>query len=273
MPNKTVMFLILCSVSVKLGAQVSAVMEQESTKLKQISRSWTGSKIWHVITEYEYDSLGRISKVSTPKYDVYTGEGKITGAVNYKIYFYNADNQLEEIKNYGSITCQGYKLAKEATYKYSYDKNGNKLKEVSEYIMADSIYYWVGDNKIGYSQNIIDSTLYFYDDKNRLIREEKYEGEHGPFVGKLMYTHDYEYEYDDQGKLVAETCYSGEWKRFKHIFEKGLKVKTENFRGQSKNISNETHYFYDEKGNRIYLESREMSSFSSLLPFDLKYEY
>jgi len=248
------------------------ILEQENVKLKRISRSWR-SNIWIIITEYEYDSLERISKVSTPKYDVYTKKGKIIGVIDYQIYFYNAENQLEKIKHYGSIPFHGDKLAKEATYKYLYDKDGNKLKEVREYIPAkDTIYYWVNDRKIGYSQNITDSTLYFYDENNRLKRKEVYQGEYGPFVGKLIYSFEYEYEYDNQGNLVEETCYSGKVKAFKHFYQNGLKVKTENFWGKNE-IKTETTLFYNKKGNLIYLKSRELSNTSSQMSFDLKYEY
>jgi len=248
------------------------ISEQENVKLKRISRGW-GSDIWFIITEYEYDSLERISKVSNPKYDVYTEEGKIVGVNDYQIYFYNDENQLEKIKHYGSIPFGGDKLAEEATYQYSYDKDGNKLKEVREYIPTkDTIYYWVNDKKTGYSQNITDSTLYFYDENNRLKREEIYHGEYGPFVGKLIYSFEYEYEYDNQGKLVAETCYSGESKTFKHIYQNGLKVKSEYFWGNNE-IKTERKYFYDDKGNLIYLKSAELSMMSSQMSFDLKYEY
>ena len=253
------------------------IFEQKNAKLKRISRSWAGSKIWHITTEYEYDNLGRISKVSTPKYDVYTGKGKIIGVIDYKIYFYHAQNQLKEIKHYGSIGFHGDKLAKEATYKYSYDKYGNKLKEVCEYIPAkDTLYYYdINDRKVGYSQNITDSTLYFYDEKNRLKRQEIYQGEYGPFVGKLIYSFEYEYEYDNQGKLVAETVYnSGEskTKNHKNIYQKELKVKTEIFWGKNE-IKTEITLSYDKKDNLIYLKSRELSSWSSQGSFDLKYEY
>ena len=247
---------------------ISDILKQGNTKLKQILWRREGSKIWYITVGYEYDSLGRISKVSNPKYDVYTKEGKIIGLLDYEIYFYNAKNQLEEIKHYGSITCQGDKSAKEATYKYSYDKDGNKIKEVREYIMEkDSIYYWVDDRKIGYSQIITDSILNFYDDNGRLKRQERYEGEHGPFVGKL--TSFSEYEYDLQGKLVAETAYSGK-SITKHIYQKELMVKTEHY------WSNEMAYhiklFYNKKGNLIYLEFRTGSR--RMFPsFDLKYEY
>ena len=142
-----------------------------------------------------------------------------------------------------------------------------------EYIMAkDTVYYFVNDRKTGYSQNITDSTLYFYDDNNRLKRQEIYQGEHGPFVGKLQYSFEYEYEYDDQGKLVAEICYSGKSRQFRHIYQNGLKVKTEDYWGNN-DIRSEIKYFYDKKDNMIYLRSREISRFSSFGPFDLKFEY
>ena len=138
----------------------------------------------------------------------------------------------------------------------------------------DSIYYWVNDIKKGYSQNITDSTLYIYDENNRLKRQEIYQGEHGPFVGKLIDSYGYEYEFDNQGQLVVETCYySGETRLFKHFYQKGLKVKTEDFGGLSDRVSSEIKYFYDEKDNLIYLESREISTMTSFGPFDLKYEY
>ena len=283
--NRIIIFLVFCAISIRLNAQISDVFEQENTKLKRISKSWAGSNIWHITTEYEYDSLGRISKVSTPKYDEYTEKGEIIGLFNYRIYFYNSENQLETINHYGSFRDYLHWFSEneatfqelsenEVTCKYSYDKYRNKLKEVCRYISATDSFCYVVNGRLTryYQKDRADSTLYFYDENNRIKREEKYLSVHGHSGGEPQTIFEYKYEYDNQGKLVTETCYSGGSRIFKHIYQNGLKVKTETYWGNNE-IRNETKYFYDEKDNLIYLESREISRLSSFAPFDLKFEY
>lgn len=52
----------------------------------------------NIVEEYEYDSLDRISRVSSPMYD----DGEIVGTISYDLYEYNADGQLIRKSNFNS---------------------------------------------------------------------------------------------------------------------------------------------------------------------------
>ena len=150
---------------------------------------------------------------------------------------------------------------------YSYDKNGNKMKEVIEYPQLTF-------------QPRTDSTLYYYKN-NRLMRENKYEdGYFGrePWRSELIAY--IEYEYDNQGQLVKESNYSGidnTLLRYSiHSYQNGLNVKSETFVFYNvigKTKLREIRRYFDELDNLIYLESQELSGLSSSLSYISKYEY
>jgi len=215
--------------------------------------------IWYVESDYEYDHLGRLSKVSRPKYE----DGKINGVSSYNIYAYNAKNQLEKIEYYVANIYQG--IQRSSTYSYSYDKEGNKRKEVISYPIAS---------------HLLDSTLYYYENK-RLKREEKYsDGYHGTeFWHNKLVTY-IEYEYDNQGNLVKETSYYADSagqeipvRYNKHSYQDGLNVKTEFFYYNNNQKMREIRRYYDKNNNLIYLESQELLMTSSQSSYVSKYEY
>ena len=247
----------------------------KNAKLKQISSIYLGfsneeisykpfvknsETTWYVDADYEYDNLGRISKVSRPMYE----DGKINGVISYGIYSYNAKNQLEQIANYNANLYEGF--INLSTYSYSYDKYGNKRKEVIVYPRALPFR--------------TDSTIFHYDN-NRLMREDKYqEGYFGsePWRSELI-TY-IEYEYDNQGELEKETTYFASdntpFQYSVHSYQNGLNVKTEvfiyyNIIGKTK--LREIRRYYDDNDNLIFVESQELSALSSVLSYISKYEY
>ena len=242
--------------------RVQNVFYAKDSKLKNISyvESVKSNKGGSIFAEYEYDNLGRMCKVSHPMYD----NGSIIGVINYEAYVYNAKNQLEEIEYYNNNLYAGFIILR--THKYSFDNDGNKIKEVIGYPQI--------------TQGRIDSTLYFYND-NRLIRENKYEdGYFGrePWRSELI-TY-IVYEYDNQGQLVKESTYSGTDNALIcysiHSYQNGLNVKTEVFVYNNvigKTPLREIRRYYDRNDNLIYLESNELSLFSSTIGYVAKYEY
>ena len=241
--------------------RVQDVLYAKDSKLKQISIG-DGRGTWYVHDEFEYDNLGRISKISRPMYE----DGEVNGIISYDIYTYNDKSQLEKIMNYNANLYQGFQNL--VTYIYAYDNDGNKRKEVIEYPLI--------------GQNRIDSTLYYYDN-NRLTRADFYtDGYHDDVIWSSKRTSYIEYEYDNQGELVKETTYVGAgvdntlYQYSVHSYKDGLNVKTDvfiyyNVIGKTK--LREIRRFYDINDNLIYVESQELSWLSSTMGFVQKYEY
>lgn len=244
------------------------ILYAKGSKLKQISyvESVESNETGMIITQYEYDEQGRISKESQPMYENGTPifeNGTIIGLLSYSDYVYNSEGLLEKIiynhSNANSIT--GFLNLR--TYTYSYDNNGKKQKEMIEYPQM--------------TQNRIDSTLYFYDN-NRLIREDKYEdGYFGSEPWRSVLVTYIKYEYDNQGKLVKETNYSGTdntpFQFSVHSYQKELNVKTEIFNINNNQKIREIRRYYDGNDILIYLESEELSMYSSAMSYVTKYDY
>ena len=250
----------------KLEIDDNDILYAKGSKLKQISyvESVKSKETGMIITQYEYDEQGRISKVSQPMYKNGTSmfeNGTIVGLFSYSEYVYNNKGLLEKIiDNHSNINAGFINLS---IHTYSYDNNGKKQKEVIIYPQM--------------TQNRVDSTLYFYVN-NILIRENKYEdGYFGSEPWRSVLVTYIEYEYDNQGKLVKETKYSGTDNtpiQFNvHSYQNGLNVKTEIFNIKNDQKIREIRRYYDRNDNLIYLESKELSMFSSAMSFVSKYEY
>ena len=245
---------------------VNDILYAKGSNLKQISyvESVKSKETGMIITQYEYDKQGRISKVSQPMYENGTPmfqNGTIIGLFSYSDYVYNSEGLLEKIIYYNSNINAGFLNL--ITYTYSYDNNEKKQKEVIEYPQMP--------------QNQVDSTVYIYAN-NRLIREDKYEdGYFGSEPWRSELVASIKYEYDNQGKLVKETNYSGTDNtpiRFsEHSYQNGLNVKTEIFNINNDQKIREIRRYYDRNDNLIYLESEELSMYSSAMSYVTKYEY
>jgi len=242
------------------------VLYSRDSKLKQVSyvKSVQQKETGMITAQYEYDEQGRISKVSQPMYENGTPmceNGTIVGLFSYSNYVYNNKGQLEQIVHFHSNINEGFINLQTNTY--SYDNDGNKRKEVIVYPRALPFR--------------TDSTIYYYDN-NRLKRENKYEeGYFGsePWRSELiMYI---EYEYDNQNKLVKETIYSAKdntpIQYSVHSYQSGLNVKTEIFNIKNDQKIREIRRHYDKNDNLIYLESEELSMYSSAMSYVTKYEY
>ncbi|MCL2651982.1 MAG: hypothetical protein FWD60_13305 [Candidatus Azobacteroides sp.] len=249
--------------------RVQNILYAKSSKLKNISyvESIKSMKGGIIITQYEYDEQGRISKASQPMYKDGTPifeNGTIVGLYSYSDYVYNNDGLLEKIIYYSSNLYEGFINLQTSTY--SYDKDRNKRKEVIVYPRALPFR--------------TDSTIYYYDN-NRLKREDKYEdGYFGSEPWRSKLTAYIEYEYDNQGQLIKENNYSGTDSTLLsysiHYYQNGLNVKTETFIYYNiigKTKLREIRRYYDENDNLIYLESEELSPLSSATSYVTKYEY
>ena len=136
-------------------------------------------------TKYTYDSQNRVTKVSknngaeditnTVAYDIGTDGNTTTSVTDAKGHI------NKEVTNEAGLTESTTDLGdsnEEITTKYSYDSNGNKIKET----YANGAY-----------------KTYDYDKKNRLIKTESYEaGEAGESIGEKTLKTVYSYDINDR---------------------------------------------------------------------------
>ncbi len=237
------------------------ILYTKGSKLKHISyvESVDSKETGMIIKQYEYDEQGRISKESQPMYK----KGTIVGLISYSDYVYDSEGLLEKIIYNHSNSNPNIGFLNLRTHTYSYDSNKKKQKEVIEYPQM--------------TQNRVDSIICFYEN-NRLIREDKYEdGFFGSETLHSVLVTYIEFEYDNQGKLVKETNYSGTDNtpiQFSlHSYQKGLNVKTEIFNINNNQKIREIRRHYDRNDNLIYLESEELSLYSSATSYVIKYDY
>ena len=201
-----------------------------------------------IVEEYEYDSLDRISRVSSPMYE----DGEIVGTISYDLYKYNSDGQLiKKIHFHANINAPtGFLNLK--NYNYIYGKNGKKIRENIGYPHAKSSEFF----------------LYKYD-SDRLVRIEKYNrtGELERYVLK---------DYDNSGKLIKESSYAKDNHSFgynQHFYTNGLNTESKVFGAKDMVLLREIYRTYDKNNNLIILESNEIAPFSSMMSHVLKYEY
>jgi hypothetical protein len=222
---------------------------QGNAKLKRILlyQSVDAQTPINIIDEYEYDNQWRITKVSSPWYD----NGKIIGTVKYDLYEYNSSGQLTSISNFNANTNSPSGYVNLKNYIFTYSSNGLKEKQYVEYPQINSFDY----------------TLYFYND-NKLVKTEKHNNKNN--------IEDYTtYEYSGD-RLIRETSYSsnGDVNQItNHLYANGLNTKTEIYGGNKIGKVREIIKTYDKNHNLITLESKELSLWSSMVSFVMKYEY
>ena len=142
--------------------RVKDVLYPKGSKLKRVFLvSSDGSKS---SAEYSYNNLERISRVDVdngrvPKY--------------YYLYLYNEEGQLEELSSYREYPEVQPIL--DQTIVFSYDSEGNKLKEQTE--LDTKLFYYSGKTLVKqecysyYSMELISYIEYEYENNN-LVREE-----------------------------------------------------------------------------------------------------
>lgn len=199
-----------------------------------------------IVEEYEYGDNGKISKVSSPMYD----NGTIVGTIKYDLHEYDSSGQLMKIRNYNANlnSPTGFINLKNISYNYSTD--GKKIKETIEYPLAGIIEY----SDFEYKNGLLSKRKKYY--RNKLEN----------------YT---EFQYDKSDKLIKETLYSSDDRRISytiHTYTGSLQTKSDLY------TSTNDHYrsinrTFDKNNNIIVLESKELSLFSSMMSYVLRYKY
>ncbi|HSI76046.1 MAG TPA: hypothetical protein VK957_09125 [Lunatimonas sp.] len=199
-----------------------------------------------IVSEYEYDASGKITKVTSPIYI----DGVIKGTSNYDLYEYDAMNRLVKIMSYNANLNAGFLNLKNTIY--SYGSDGLKEKEQLEFPQIGSFEY-----------------IRYINQDGRLVEKEHYNG-----LDKLeMYT---ELAYNQAGELIEENFYSGDNELFrviKHSYTNGLQTKSDTFQGLEMEQLREVKRTFDANRNLILLESNELSILSSAHSHVLRYEY
>lgn len=221
----------------------------ENAKLKRILlyASIDSEEPIAIDSEYEYDSLGRVQKVTAPMYD----SGKIAGTIRYDLYEYNSKGQLARISNYNANINSPTGFINLHNRVYFYSDEGLKSKELIEYPQIGSFEY----------------TLFTYSG-DKLIKAEKYN------MDKLERYN--RYEYNDVGELIKEIAYAYDNKILSvtnHFYKNGVNTLTEVYWGNQEIKTREIRKTYDSNGNLIIKESDELSILSSAMSHVLRYEY
>jgi len=222
----------------------------ENAKLKRILlyASIDSEEPIAIDSEYEYDSLGRVQKVTAPMHD----DGKIVGTIRYDLYEYNSKGQLARISNYNANINSPTGFINLHNRVYFYSDEGLKIKELIEYPQIGSFEY----------------TLFTYSG-DKLIKAEKYDN-----MDKLERNNSY--EYNVVGELIKEIAYAYDnaiLSVTNTFYKNGVNTLTEVYWGNQEIKTREIRKTYDSSGNLIIKESDELSILSSAMSHVLRYEY
>ncbi len=201
-----------------------------------------------IVSEYEYDSMGRISKVTHPMYE----DGVIAGVMDYEIYEYNSRGLPEKIMSYNYNANPGVGFVSTWTRQYSYDKNGRVTNICTSYRGADCY----------------ESLLYIYE-YNLLTRIEKYNFDDA--LESFIIN-----EYNHQEELVKEMTYAWDGQAIDftlHTWTNGLNTRSDFYGFRDLVHAREIIRTFDQTGKLLILESNELVAYSSAMSHVLKYEY
>ena len=196
----------------------------------------------YIESEYEYDSLGRISRVNHPLYN-----GVRNGSREYEIYQYDAEGRLHEISNYNQNAEPVWIRL------YTYSPDGRLYKISTGYSYSENSEY----------------SIYFYE-ADRLVKTENY----GDDNSLANYTLN---EYNNQGELTKESDYSpgNQLQVYTlHSYSDSLQILSEIYTTFPEVFKiRRIERTFDRNGNLEILLSKELAPWSSRMSYKLKYEY
>jgi len=253
MKTKLSVSILICSVaSILLSCQkdhseISSL--QSSIKLKQVLlfSDINSPDPIGIVNEYEYNEKGLISKVSTPAYE----NGKIGVTLKYDLYEYNSSDQLIKIMDYNSDlnSPTGFINLQNTTYLYS--AAGKKIKETIEYPIAGIMEYSEFEYSAGF-----------------LVKVRK-------FTHNVLESYT-EYQYNKSGILIKELFYSADSQCLSytvHSYTGPLQTGSDIYLYSDKSHFRSIIRTFDNNNNLIILESKELSLYSNMLSFVLRYKY
>jgi len=216
--------------------RVENVLYPKGSKLKRVYQVYSdGSRLLR--PEYSYDEMERISRV----------DWDFESWKRWEIYLYNEKGQLGKISSYEAYLENSPDLLQ--TVVYSYDTEGNKIKEQTEW--SAGIWY----------------NLYQYNDK-QLVRQENYKED------LLSSYRVYEYKGD---KLVKENLFvpgeEADYVTTEHFYEQNLLIYSITYnKDQKSGFISDTKRYYDKNDNLIKTVSPSLNMLGGIA-FDVIWEY
>ena len=251
-----ILFVMILSFTVIPGCQ-------EEDRGPQDIPAQPGAKIKHILvypgvdatapqyveSEYEYDSLGRISRVTHPMYT----DREEDGTREYELYQYDLHGKLQEISNYNYNATPGLGFINLWNRTYSYSSDGRLYKVTTSYgNPADDQY-----------------TVYHYEDK-RVVLTENYRN------GNTLENYNVK-EYNKKGEFIKESDYSpdNQLQAYTlHSYSDGLQVLSQVYHTFPEvYMIRKIERTFDNNGNLDVLLSSELAPWSSMMSYKLKYEY
>ena len=218
--------------------RVTNVLYPKGSKLKRVYQVFNdGSRLLR--PEYSYDEMGRISRV----------DWVFEAWKQWDEYLYNKKGQLEKISSYEAYLENLPDLRQ--TIVYSYDTEGNKIKEQTEW-------------PAGKTYN-----LYRYNDK-KLVRQEHYEEE------QQKYYIVYEYKGNMLKKEKLFVPDSPDYVTTEHFYGQNLLIYSITYHEDPKSgFMNDERRYYDKNDNLIKTISNHpgLSSHSEATAFYVTWEY
>ncbi|MCC5936334.1 MAG: hypothetical protein JJU34_03540 [Lunatimonas sp.] len=244
---RSLVFLFVCSLWACNTTEEGLPSYAENARLKQtvLYNINDNSKPVAITAQYEYDSQGRVSKVSSPLYN----EGKITGVGSYDLYEYDGEGQLEKIEHFVANLHSGFINLQ--TKSYTYSDQGLKMMEQRYHPQIGSMEY----TKYTYNGEKL-SKAEDFNNRDQLETYTEY-----TYQGDLL---EKEELYSADGSLLRSTRFA---------YERGLNTKEEVFLGSTNERFREINRAYDSNRNLVQMTSRELSMLSSAMSFRLNYEY
>lgn len=204
----------------------------------------------YIESEYEYDSLGRISRVNHPMYE----DGVMSGPGEYEKYSYNDQGLPGKISSYVYNATPGIGYVNLINSYYYYSKDGKLMKISTGHDLSPE--------SAGYD-------LYHYE--NGMLDKI---GTYTSADTLESYIH---YEYNSSDELVKESKYSrdGEFLEYTlHSYSNGLQVLSEVYTTfHEVFMIRKIERTFDSNGNLDILVSRELAPWSSRMSYKMKYEY
>lgn len=226
------------------------VLYPENARLKMTYyvNSLNSEKSLGIIEEFEYDDNGKLIRSSSP---IYQKEIRI-GEYSYKFFDYNSSDQLVKVMNYQNCGYCPSGFANLTNSIIYYTNDGKKEKELIEGSNGELIEY---------------KTFEYKNDELIYIRKFNNKNELESYV---------EYQYDQIGNLIKESSYGYDGKCVSYTintYSGLLQIKSEIYNNYTNSKIREINRTFDKNNNLIILQSIELSTYSSLASYIMRYEY